>query len=177
MAERRLSAEERALWAKVAASVRRYVPAETEEAAAESVGPRRRSVVARPPAPVARPAPPGRAGPGDTLDGTWDRRLSRGLVAPEMTVDLHGYGVAQAHGVLDAALAQAVARGARVLLVITGRPPREREAPYRRGLIRAAIGDWLTLSPHAGRIAAVRRAHQRHGGAGALYVVLRRART
>ena len=42
--------------------------------------------------------------------------------------------------------------------------------------IAAAIGDWLAGSRHAGRIAAVRGAHPRHGGAGALYIVLRRNR-
>ena len=179
MAERRLSAEERVLCAKVTAGMRRLAPAATDAEAVARVTPGPSGPVASVAAPPAAPAPrpiPKRAAVGDTLDGGWDRRLSRGLVSPEMTVDLHGYGLSQAHAVLDHALAQAAARGARVLLVITGRPPREREAPYRRGLIRAAIGDWLALSPHASRIAAVRRAHQRHGGAGALYIVLRRAR-
>ena len=40
----------------------------------------------------------------------------------------------------------------------------------------AAIGDWLAASRHASSIAAVRGAHPRHGGAGALYIVLRRPR-
>ncbi|MGB5485182.1 Smr/MutS family protein, partial [Parasphingorhabdus sp.] len=40
----------------------------------------------------------------------------------------------------------------------------------------AAISDWLAASRHASRIAAVRRAHPRHGGAGALYIILRRPR-
>jgi DNA-nicking Smr family endonuclease len=46
----------------------------------------------------------------------------------------------------------------------------------KRGAIRAAVGDWLAASRHAGHIAAVRGAHPRHGGAGALYIVLRRRR-
>ena len=65
---------------------------------------------------------------------------------------------------------------ARLVLVITGRP-RPMEAAdrgERRGAIRAKVLDWLALGPHASRIAAVRPAHRRHGGAGALYVVLRR---
>ena len=45
-----------------------------------------------------------------------------------------------------------------------------------RDAIRAAVADWLAASRFADRIAAVRTAHPRHGGAGALYVVLRRAR-
>ncbi|WP_367947133.1 Smr/MutS family protein [Sphingopyxis sp. BSNA05] len=53
-----------------------------------------------------------------------------------------------------------------------------RRAPSRggRGAIRAAIADWLAASRHASHIATVRRAHPRHGGAGALYIILRRRR-
>lgn len=112
-----------------------------------------------------------------TLDASWDRRLSRGLVAPESSIDLHGHNLHAAYDRLDAGLAQAIAQGDRVLLLITGKPPRpESERPHARGAIRAAVGDWLAASRHADRIAAVRQAHPRHGGAGALYIVLRRPR-
>ncbi|WP_084581503.1 Smr/MutS family protein [Sphingomonas azotifigens] len=113
-----------------------------------------------------------------TLDGGWDRRLSRGLVTPESAIDLHGHTLHGAYDRLDAGLAQAIARGDRVLLLITGKPPRpESERPHARGAIRAAVGDWLAASRHADRIAAVRQAHPRHGGAGALYIILRRPRS
>lgn len=112
----------------------------------------------------------------DSLDGGWDRRLRKGLVLPDRTIDLHGHTLASAHQQLDHALERAVADHLRVLLVVTGKPPRD-PAPHRRGLIRAAIGDWLASSRHAREIAAVRNAHPRHGGAGALYVILRRARS
>jgi DNA-nicking Smr family endonuclease len=46
----------------------------------------------------------------------------------------------------------------------------------KRGAIRATIGDWLAASRHSSQIAAVRNAHPRHGGLGALYIVLRRRR-
>jgi DNA-nicking Smr family endonuclease len=124
--------------------------------------------------PASRPQPrPARAGPGETLDGSWDRRLGRGLVQPDVTVDLHGHSLAGAYDLLDRRLEQAIGIGARVLLLITGKPPRG-EPPIARGRIRAAVGDWLAASRHAGSIAAVRGAHPRHGGAGALYIVLRR---
>ena len=71
-----------------------------------------------------------------------------------------------------------VQRGDRVLLLITGKPPRpESERPHARGAIRAAVGDWLAASRHADAIAAVRGAHPRHGGHGALYIILRRPRS
>ena len=78
---------------------------------------------------------------------------------------------------LDAALERSRARGDRVILLITGKPPRrDSERPHARGAIRAAVGDWLHASRHADAIAAVRGASPRHGGAGALYIVLRRPR-
>jgi DNA-nicking Smr family endonuclease len=119
------------------------------------------------------PAPAAKARPGETLDGSWDRRLGRGIVQPDVTVDLHGHSLAGAYALLDSRLEQAIGIGARVLLLITGKPPKG-EPPIARGRIRAAVGDWLAASRHAGSIAAVRAAHPRHGGAGALYIVLRR---
>ena len=111
----------------------------------------------------------------NTLDGSWDRRLSRGLAQPDSSLDLHGHTLASAHALLDQGLARALARDDRLLLLVTGKPPRpESERPHARGAIRAAVADWLAASRHADRIAAVRHAHPRHGGAGALYIVLRR---
>jgi DNA-nicking Smr family endonuclease len=112
--------------------------------------------------------------PGTTLDGSWDRRLSRGLVQPDRTLDLHGHSLATAYGLVDHRLEQAILAGARVLLLITGKP--RSASSERRGAIRAAVGDWLAASRHAADIAAVRGAHPRHGGAGALYIVLRKKR-
>ena len=128
-----------------------------------------------PPAPVQKPKP---VPPStDTLDASWDRRLGRGLVAPESAIDLHGHTLSSAHARLDRGLEAAVARGDRVVVLITGKPPRtESERPHARGAIRAAVGDWLAASRHGDRIAAVRNAHPRHGGLGALYIVLKRQR-
>lgn len=113
----------------------------------------------------------------NTLDAGWDKRLGRGTVQPDSVVDLHGHTLHAAHAALDQALARAIARGDRLVLLVTGKPPRpESERPHARGAIRAAISDWLAASRHADAIAAVRHAHPRHGGAGALYLVLRRTR-
>lgn len=171
---RRLSAEEQKLWARIVAEVRPIRP--PEPGAAEPVGeapaaaqvakPSRATPIARPP--VAKPKRP-----GHTLDGSWDRRLARGLVSPDMIVDLHGHRLDGAYHLLDSRLGAAIEQGARVLLLITGRPPGP-ERPVARGRIRAAVGDWLAASRHAGSIAAIRGAHPRHGGAGALYIILRR---
>lgn len=178
MAQRRLSAEERALWAKVIETVRPLhrrassPPAEAEPGTPVPAKPAPARHLPRQTAPAPKPS----RQPGETLDASWDRRLGRGLVQPDFTVDLHGHSLASAYELLDSRLEQAVARGARLLLLITGKPPVDDRRPIGRGAIRAAVGDWLAASRHAGAIAAVRPAHPRHGGAGALYLVLRRRR-
>lgn len=174
---RRLNPDEAKLWAKVVESVRPLdgvampgVPAEagTREAPPPGPGLRRGAVAPAPPPTPRRP-------PGETLDGSWDRRLSRGLVSPDAMLDLHGHNLATAYDLLDRRLEQAIGSGARLMLLVTGKPPGA-ERPAKRGAIRAAVGDWLHASRHSGRIAAVRNAHPRHGGSGALYIVLRRPR-
>jgi len=164
---RPLSPEEKALWQRVVQSVRPFHAAAPEAEIAPTKTPK---IQIRPTA----PEPLRKAEPGTTLDGSWDRRLSRGLVQPDRTVDLHGHSLATAYDLLDRRLEQAAATGDRVLLLITGKP---RSGTERRGAIRAAVGDWLAASRHAGHIAAVRGAHPRHGGAGALYIVLRRKKS
>lgn len=177
---RRLAPEEAALWQKVIASVKpiagRKPAPKPATAASPAVPPPPRpapKVIKAVAPPVAAPRTVVRS--SNTLDGSWDRQLSRGLVSPESAIDLHGHSLASAYDRLDRGLEQAIAQGDRVLLLVTGKPPRaESERPHARGAIRAAVGDWLASSRHAGRIAAVRNAHPRHGGNGALYIVLRR---
>lgn len=161
---RKLSVEEEALWRRVVDSVR---PLHGTPAPAPVETP-----VAKPRAAMAS-APVRPATPGTTLDASWDKRLARGLVPPDRTLDLHGHNLATAYDLLDRRLEAAIATGARLLLLITGKP---RVGAERRGAIRGAVGDWLAASRHAGAIAAVRGAHPRHGGSGALYIVLRRQR-
>jgi len=165
---RRLSAEEDALWRRVVESVRPLHKAIETGDAPEPPVPRAAS------RPKPQPAPARKAVPGTTLDASWDRRLSRGLVQPDHILDLHGHNLATAYDLLDRRLEQAIGEGARLLLLITGKPPSDGSG--KRGRIRAAVGDWLAASRHAAGIAAVRNAHPRHGGAGALYIVLRKRR-
>jgi DNA-nicking Smr family endonuclease len=194
---RGLSVEEAALWRRVSDTVKPLVPPRTGEGdraqrggGGMPPGPmlKQPTVVAQPlhqPAPGrplrSREVPLSR----QTLDASWDRRLAQGLVAPDAQIDLHGLGIDAAYARLMASLAQASLTGARVMLVIAGksRPhhgdhgfANHGERGSRRGAIRAKLLDWLAASPHASKIAAIRPAHQRHGGAGAVYVVLRKAR-
>ncbi|HET7709014.1 MAG TPA: Smr/MutS family protein [Sphingomicrobium sp.] len=99
--------------------------------------------------------------------------MKSGSIKPDRIIDLHGHNLDQAWTAIDRGLDQAIARGDRVVLLITGHA-RPGEPPVQRGRIRAAVHDWLAASRHARRIAAVRGAHRRHGGGGSLYIVLRR---
>lgn len=123
------------------------------------------------------PRPPRRLGHA-SLDSHWDKKLKAGSIAPDYTLDLHDHFVDAAYERLDRGMRQAKAIDARLVLVITGRP-RPVEAADRgtkRGVIRAKILDWLAAGDHADSIAAVRKAHRKHGGEGALYIVLGRNR-
>jgi DNA-nicking Smr family endonuclease len=178
---RSLAPDEAELWARVTATIR---PLSRDPVAAEPVEAREiaqsRPPLAKPKGRVPRPRA-GRAEPSSsvpphrhqTLDGSWDRRLKSGAVAPDRVVDLHGMNLDAAWSAIDRALEQAREAGERVLLLITGHE-RPGDPPIERGRIRAAVHDWLAASRHAGRIAAVRGAHRRHGGGGSLYIILRR---
>ena len=172
---RSLSPEEAELWARVASTIR---PLSRETPVTRPAEQTRQSDTARPPPNVARTqAPTPRAKPvpiaARTLDGSWDKRLRSGAVDPDRVIDLHGMNLDRAWDAIDRGLDQAIARGERIVLLITGHH-RPGEPPVQRGKIRAAVHDWLAASRHAHDIAAVRAAHRRHGGGGSLYLVLRR---
>lgn len=189
MARRHLSSDEQAIWKALTHSVRplRPVPAPAKVSGAPMTHPAERKVMPAPsrpvgaaptrtavPVPIPTPAPV--PGPVPVLDNSWERRVRGGTLTPDMTIDLHGHSLSSAHVRLNHALSAALAHDQRILLIITGKPPK---APAlnqqsRRGAIRGEIGHWLETSPFADRIASVRQAHPRHGGDGALYVILRR---
>jgi len=192
---RGLSAEEAEAWARVAQTVRPLVkprsrvrtapvsalpavtpappPLDLGQALANAQAARAKRPAPRP-IPTLKPAATSPTG----LDSHWDRRFRAGSIEPEFTLDLHGHNLDQAHTRLIDGVAQARAMGARVVLLITGKP-RPTEAADRgskRGAIRAKVLDWLAASSHGAAIASIRKAHIRHGGEGALYLVLKRAR-
>jgi len=186
MARRRLSPEERAAWHQLARSVRPLTPgvrAPESEVEAQDLAAGRKAV----PVPNSENClmksirvperSPIRPTPVDVLDSSWERSIKRGQLQPEMTIDLHGNSLVTAHQRLERALSEAVADGVRVLLVITGKSREKVGLRDRsgRGAIRAEIADWLDRSPFAAHIASIRNAHPRHGGAGALYVIMRRS--
>lgn len=185
MTRRRLTPEEQTLWQSLTRSVRALrrdapVPPAPATGAPEALPPPpplpRIKGRIPPPRPLPAPPPPPRREPVATLDASWEKKFRSGSIQPERSIDLHGHSIAAAHSVLDTALTAAVRDGVRILLVVTGKPRPGRLPPEGRGAIRAEIGHWLERSPYADRIASVRVAHPRHGGDGALYIILRRDR-
>lgn len=187
---RGLLPDEAELWDRVARTVTplRRVSRKMAEADPPVIPP---PAAVEPPAPLKRkgrvPPPPPPVSPPEVhkrpldrhgLDGTWEKKLARAEIHPDFTLDLHGHGLDAAYDRLDHGLAQAFAMGARVVLVITGkpRPVEAADRSERRGAIRAKLLDWLAHGSHAHRIASVRGAHRKHGGAGAVYVILKRTR-
>ncbi|HEY0597915.1 Smr/MutS family protein [Sphingopyxis sp.] len=187
---RRLAPEESALWKKVAATVKPLAktkaplaPVAPPTVSPPRPTPRSAAAPAAAPRPAAKLPPPRRTHQAATLDGHWDRRLRKGLVRPDLSIDLHGHTLASAQALLDEAIGRGLMRGARVLLVVAGRLrpgadrlPQMHGDPRPRGAIRASLPDWLAYSPYADQIVALRPAHISHGGAGAVYVILRRSR-
>ena len=141
------------------------------EASSRRMPPFRIGEAARP-APASSPAtePP-------RIDASTLRAMKRGRRAPEGRIDLHGLTLAEAHAALTGFLLGARAEGRRLVLVITGKGGRGANGSDTSGALRREVPFWLARPPLAAVIQDVLPAHHRHGGAGALYVYLRRSRS
>lgn len=182
---RRLAPEEKALWGRVMATVKPLDPHRNGEgdhaqhgggAPADSREGKGKTTSDVPLHPAAsRRGPPPRSGEVSGLDGSWDRQIHKGGIIPDISVDLHETTLSGAYARLDRALEQAIHQRLRVILLVTGKPGKhDRASGTGRGAIAAVVRDWLAASRHAASISAVRKAHPRHGGDGALYIVLKR---
>ncbi|MEM8760262.1 MAG: Smr/MutS family protein [Pseudomonadota bacterium] len=125
----------------------------------------------------ARPGPVGRPQAG--LDRRTADRLRKGSREPDARLDLHGMTAERAHRALDRFVGEAHRRGHRCVLVITGKGGRREvdDVPWLEpgiGVLRDAVPRWLRSGSHGRAIVGIFEAHQRHGGAGALYVYLKR---
>ena len=170
-----LSYEERVLWTTVTKAIAplrataRLAPDEQTETAANAVKPPRPAgpKKASPPLAPHKPAPP----PLTPLSRRMKRGVVRGKQAIDARLDLHGLTQAQAHGALLRFLHNAHARDARLVLVITGKG-----RGAEPGVLRRQVPQWLGLPEFRSLVLGFEDAGARHGGEGALYVRLRRAR-
>ena len=188
---RGLTEEERELWALVTREVeplksrrRRKAPAPPAPAATEvAEEPAPPAAPAKPPAPAPPPPPAAPRTPPLTPLATIDRherrRIIRGTRSIDGRIDLHGMRQAEAHGALRGFLHRAQAHGYSMVLIITGKGAPGEGLPGfgdERGVLRRVVPQWLRLPDLRPLVVGFEEAHQGHGGGGALYVRLRRAR-
>jgi DNA-nicking Smr family endonuclease len=147
---------------------------------------------AAPAPPQARAASPPQAPPPAAFDRRTLRQVAAGKVAIDATLDLHGLHQDTAHRRLRAFLVSSQAKGHRMVLVITGKgsgvrplasePRSERERggegsdPKLRGVLRRSVPQWLEEPEFSAVVLSYAAAGVRHGGEGALYIRLRKAR-
>ena len=101
--------------------------------------------------------------------------LARGRKEIEARLDLHGMTQTRAHRALFNFLARCSDDGMTFVLVITGKG-RASDANPERGVLRRQVPHWLGLPEFRSLVVGFEEAHIGHGGEGALYVRVRRAR-
>jgi DNA-nicking Smr family endonuclease len=180
--ERTLTQEERAIWESVARQVK---PLPKQRSA--------KSRVTAPPenskgksAPPKLPAPSQKMQPGKAetpavpplvpLARRERAGLSRGRKQIDARLDLHGMTQARAHRALTVFLQRAHSEGLGFVLVITGKG-NAGAANSERGVLRRQVPQWLSLPEFRPLVIGFEEAHVGHGGAGALYVRIRRRKS
>jgi DNA-nicking Smr family endonuclease len=143
---------------------------------AENLAPKRPRIIAMPP--YQSPGTPS-AGPSyPAIEPGLKRKLQRGRVEIDYTLDLHGMRQDEAYAALRRTLDARSARGDRTLLVITGKGLKKlRDDPttiVERGVLRTMLPIWLATPELAPLVAGWDVSHQSHGGEGAWYVRLKR---
>jgi DNA-nicking Smr family endonuclease len=169
-----LSDEDRIIWAKVArtakplkgkAGIPEEPPADVEPMETLLSTPPEPAVTTRPERPT-----PGEKVPLRHFDQQTRDKLTKGRLAIDARVDLHGMTQAEAHGLLLSFLHRAHAAGLRYVLVITGKG-----ASFgSEGALKRAVPAWLATPMFRALVSGHDHAARQHGGAGALYVRMRR---
>jgi len=118
---------------------------------------------------MARPAPTAAAEVFTGIDRRTAERLRRGRYPVEARLDLHGMTQDEAHRTLGGFIAGAREQGRRCVLIITG------HGRTSGGILKAATPRWLAEPASRAHVLTIAPARPQHGGAGALYVLLRRA--
>lgn len=102
-----------------------------------------------------------------SVDQLQDKRYRRGRVQIDATIDLHDMTRAQALPALKKFIIRAYNRNLKTVLVITGKGAR------LDGVLRNAFTSWIDDPDIRPIIAGYAQAHQKHGGLGAWYVMLK----
>jgi DNA-nicking Smr family endonuclease len=103
------------------------------------------------------------------------QKLARGHETVDARIDLHGMTQTEAHAALRSLLQRSQAKGAKFVLVITGKGL-PNSALNGRGVLRRQVPLWLALPEFRRYVAGFDVASVSHGGEGALYVRLRKVK-
>jgi DNA-nicking Smr family endonuclease len=178
---RGVTAEEARVWRNAMSGAKPFphsVPVEGETAIGEAslAAPLPADEPARPLRPRQSP-PPGKTAPpldhgrSPGLDKNTAERLRKGAMAIDASLDLHGLTQEVAHAALIRFVNGSAQLGRRCLLVVTGKGNRE-----GAGILRTQVPRWLNEPALRSLILAFAYAQPKHGGEGALYVLLKRQR-
>ena len=169
-----LSDEDRVLWSLVARTAKPLkgtkavtVPVIEPDHDGGSAWPR---MCRQPTRPALAPTAPAPHAQPTALDRPTREKLSAGKLPIEGRVDLHGMTQQQAHALLLSFLIRAHAGGVRYVLVITGKG----SSSGGEGVLRRAVPGWLATPAFRALVSSHDHAARNHGGAGALYIRLRR---
>jgi len=181
-----LSPEDRELWDHVTRGVRR-VRAKSRSSDSRDEDPPEIAIAAAgtpqvpatPRGPVVSKAHAVREPPPVSIDRRHVRKIKSGRVSIEARLDLHGLRESEAHTALREFLSSAYAKGQRQVLVITGKGSRRSTASFLRaeeaGVLKRSVPRWLSQPELRSIVVSYSMAQARHGGEGALYIVLRSA--
>ncbi|MBX7198372.1 MAG: Smr/MutS family protein [Rhodospirillaceae bacterium] len=172
---RELTPEDAELWRFVTRNVDPYHSARhlTEEPPAPPPVESKRPAVIRPHEIAAKPPaalPSLSVGKVTDMDKRTARRLKRGELPVDGRLDLHSLTLDQAHGALTGFIRGAYGRGARCVVVVTGK------GKSGEGKIRRETPHWLNQPALRPLVLAVTEARTYDGGSGAFYVLLKRKR-
>lgn len=187
----KMSAEDSALWAAVKRSVTPLRPKDADQPLILAAPPPETAAPAPPQAGVPavpvvpkRPLPPPPQPALQPLARKEKQKLVRGNAPIDGRIDLHGLTQAEAHARLLGFVAGAQARGARTVLVITGKGRSDGgrsdgggfEGLHQpeRGVLRRMVPLWLALPEFRRFVLGFEEAHFAHGGSGAIYVMIRK---
>ncbi len=181
MKRRTLTREEKSLWAHVQRSVSPFPGRTLEDIIVETpAAPAPARIAASPAASSSsaqRPSTPPPL-PLAPIDRRMLRKVKRGARDIDGVLDLHGLTQAAAHEALARFLHRKQRDGAALVIVITGKGAMGSfEDPEReRGVLRRMVPHWLRMPELRPLVLGFENAAAHHGGDGALYVRLRRAR-
>jgi DNA-nicking Smr family endonuclease len=181
--KRGLSEEERTLWESVAKQIKplrkrpRAAKAQEASPVADTPVAAKPTAPAKPLASVKIPRKPDLPPPAPPLAPIGRRarsQLSRGRKEIDARLDLHGMTQTRAYGALSGFLRRAHHDGLTFVLIITGKGRIGAES--ERGVLRRQVPQWLSLPEFRALVVGFEEAHAGHGGEGALYVRIRRAK-